>query len=556
MPKSPAKPPAEKPAQSVVANSTVPSWRWGPTQGLLLAILAVAGYLRASHLGLLEFKGDEANAAILAVKFATGQMFPRVGLTYSVGVRQAPLYVYLLMPFFFISRSPAFFTATYGLISTAAVGLCYWIGRRWFNERIGLVAAALFAVSPWAVIYSRKIWPQDFMPVFCTVLVWMWYEFLIEKRRGYLMWIVLLSLAAWQVHLTASNLIATGGALWLLCRFPLDWKRIGIGIGINLLLLAPYVTFEMEQNWEDFRRASSVVEASNQAEVYTVQGIHPQYGYPLPTRDQFGLLLSTVGGGQMEDILGLSTAQFNAEDSVMRALVKSLKLLFLCALVMLAMTVIRKGQVTARFPYFDLTSEPRLTVLFLWVIMPVIFFSAVGLRTYLSYFSLTMPAIFLVLAWALDSAQRFFSSRGGIGVVVQRGLWVVFALVTLGQFAYVEDLYGFLQREGGARGTYGVVYEYKADLARRIADDARTADPIMSRDWPPKTPVENDIQYLVTMDLQGRSLPPQTGGPQTAFVVVDTRFRDPNEPEPPPNVPVQSFGPLRLYEIPYSPSTR
>jgi hypothetical protein len=556
MPKNPAKPPAEKPAQSAVATSTPQPWRWQPTHWLLLGVLSVAAYLRVSHVGLLEFKADEANAAILAVKFATGEMFPRVGLTYSVGVRQAPLYLYILMPFFFISRSPAFFTVAYGLISAAAVGLCYWIGRRWFNEKIGLVAAALFAVSPWAVIYSRKIWPQDFMPVCCTVLLWMWYEFLIEKRRGYLMWIVLLSIAAWQVHLTASNVLATGGVLWLLCRYPLNWKQIGIAIGINALLLAPYVTFEMEQNWEDFRRASSVVEASNQGEVYTVQGIHPQYGYPLPTRDQFSLLLNTVSGGQMEDILGLSTAQFNAEDGLMKALVKTVKLLFLCALVMLAVTVIREGRAAARFPCIDLASEPRLTVLFLWVTMPVIFFSAVGLRTYLSYFSLTMPAIFLVTAWGLDSAQRFFSSRSGVGATVARGLWVVFALVVLGQFAYVEKLYGYLEREGGARGTYGVVYEHKVALAKHIADAAQTANPIMSLDWPPKTPVESDIQYLVEMDLEGRSLPPQTGGPQTAFVVVDTRFRDPNEPEPLPNIPAQAFGPLRLYEISYTPSVR
>jgi hypothetical protein len=547
MPKNPSKPIAE----------TKPKFTFTRNHWWLLAILVVAVYLRVSHIGLLEFKADEANAAILAVKMAHGEAFPSVGLTYSVGVRQAPLYIYLLAPFLAVSRSPAAFTIGWGLISAAAVGLCYWIGRRFFNEKIGLMAAALFAVSPWAVIYSRKIWPQDFLPVFCTVLLWMWYKFLIEEKRCYLLWIVLLSVAAWQVHLAATNLIVLGGVLWLVCRYPLNWKRIGIGLGINLLLLLPYISFQMQQNWEDFRRASLVVEASNQAEVYTVQGIHPQWGFPLPSRDYFGYVLSTVSGAQMEDILGLSTADFVAQDGANKALITLVKLLFVSAFVAAGVVVIRRARASPRFPYFDLSAGLPLTVLWLWVLTPVVFFGLVGLRTYLSYFALTFPATVLLIAWVIDSGQRFFQSRGTIGRFAVPVLWVVFALVVVGQFAYVHKLYGFLEEQGGARGTYGVVYQHKVDLCKHIAEVAQTPNPIMSRDWPPKTPVESDIQYMVASYLKERSFSLfDPNGPQTGFVVVDTRFQPPNAPDPMPSIPSRAFGPLRLYEVPFTPSQR
>lgn len=555
MPKNRSKPLAEPTIPSPERQGERTKFTFTRNHWWLLAILIVAVYLRVSHIGLLEFKADEANSAILAEKMARGQSFPSVGLTYSVGVRQAPLYIYLLAPFFWFSPDPASFTIGWGLASAAAVGLCYWIGRKYFSEKVGLMAAALFAVSPWAVIYSRKIWPQDFLPVFCTALLWMWYEFLIQEKRGYLLGIVLLSVAAWQVHLTATNLIALGGVLWLVCRYPLNWKRIGIALGINLLLLLPYIGFQMRQDWEDFRRASSVVEQSNKAEVYTVQGIHPQWGFPLPGRDYFGYELSTVSGEQIDDILGLSTTDFVAQSGGGKALIVVVKLLFVCAVVAAGVVVVRGAKASPRFPFFDLSSECRLAVLFLWVLTPVVFFGLAGLRTYLSYFSLTFPATVLLMAWVIDAGQKFFASRGGISRVAVPALWVVFALVVIGQFAYVHRLYGFLEEQGGARGTYGVVYKHKVDLCRRIAATSQTPHPIMSRDWPPKTPVESDIEYLVSMYLEKRSWPatnPQ--GPQTAFVVVDTRFQPPDAPEPMPNVPSQSFGPLRLYEVPFTPS--
>ena len=233
------------------------------------------------------------------------------------------------------------------------------------------------------------------------------------------------------------------------------------------------------------------------------------------------------------------------------------KLLFVCAVVAAGVVVVRGAKASPRFPFFDLSSEYRLAVLFLWVLTPVVFFGLAGLRTYLSYFSLTFPATVLLIAWVIDAGQKYFASRGGISSMAVPALWVVFALVVIGQFAYVQRLYGFLEEQGGARGTYGIIYKHKVDLCRRIAATSQTSHPIMSRDWPPKTPVESDIEYLVSTYLERRSWPPtEPDGSQTGFVVVDTRFQSPDAPEPIPNVPSQSFGPLRLYEIPFTPSQR
>ena len=51
-------------------------WEWVA----LAVIVAVGGWLRFSHLDLLEFKSDEAIAADLALRFVKGGQLPTAGL--------------------------------------------------------------------------------------------------------------------------------------------------------------------------------------------------------------------------------------------------------------------------------------------------------------------------------------------------------------------------------------------------------------------------------------------------------------------------------------------
>ena len=143
-------------------------WEWI----LLALILAVGAWLRFSHLDLLEFQGDEAYAANLALEFVKHGKLPMAGLMSSVGVTNPPLFIYLLIPMFALSANPAVVSCCIAFLALAAVVVCWHVGRKYYGPVAGLAAAAFFAVSPWAVIYSRKIWAQDFVPIFATATMW------------------------------------------------------------------------------------------------------------------------------------------------------------------------------------------------------------------------------------------------------------------------------------------------------------------------------------------------------------------------------------------------
>src|SRR5206468_2749535 len=90
--------------ESEIARGKISVWEW---VGLVL-IFGVGAWLRFSHLDLLEFQGDEAYAAQLALQFVKHGQLPTAGLMSSVGVTNPPLFIYLLIPMFAISANPVF----------------------------------------------------------------------------------------------------------------------------------------------------------------------------------------------------------------------------------------------------------------------------------------------------------------------------------------------------------------------------------------------------------------------------------------------------------------
>lgn len=82
------------------------------------------------------------------------------------------LYMYLAAGFLRIvgATFPALRTAG-ALIGTVTIPVVYWLGRKLFNNEVGLLAAALFAMNRWHIILSRTGLRFILMPLFCLLLV-------------------------------------------------------------------------------------------------------------------------------------------------------------------------------------------------------------------------------------------------------------------------------------------------------------------------------------------------------------------------------------------------
>ena len=117
--------------------------------------------------------------------------------------------------------------------------------RRWFGLGPSIVASILFALSPWEVIFSRKIWPPSSLPIFTVALL----ACLLLYQRGRRPWwgtvALLVTAIEIQLHLSVVALLpvvlftlATG-----LSRATM--RQLAIGAALFLVSFAPLVYGEL-----------------------------------------------------------------------------------------------------------------------------------------------------------------------------------------------------------------------------------------------------------------------------------------------------------------------
>jgi hypothetical protein len=520
-------------------------------ESVLLGLMVAGGaYLRFSHLDLLEFKSDEAFAAHLALQFVRGGELPTAGLMSSVGVTNPPLFIYLLIPMFLVTTNPAVVSCMIAALGLGAVVMCWHIGRKYYGPVAGLVAAALFAVSPWAVIYSRKIWAQDFVPVFATGLMWALHALVVGKKPKTIFWVALLPLCVVQIHFSGIALTAAVVAILLVLRPKMDWRFAVAGVAAAVVLAVPYLRQQSRNNWEEFRKFAEQRRARNW-QIPKGMTIQPASGYPLPRRPSEAWIhaLSIMNAGEIEDVLGLSAGADYDRQQIWAGKQRQYfssdvdwvlwlqRLAVAAALVWLAVSAARSR------------GKDPAAILLLWVVVPVAVFMVAGLWTYLSYYAILYPAHFVVLGLAAETMARRPKPGGAIAGVVA-------SVFVAANVVFMLSFYEFVRRHGGAQGTYGTGLGYKQTAARYLAErvDVRgllgnqrllQIDQISSQGLVASQP-QLDLPFLA---LLHRSSPAGALPTNTTVVIVDAS-RTNFDPQRVVVGSVQTnFGPMRLYFV-------
>jgi 4-amino-4-deoxy-L-arabinose transferase-like glycosyltransferase len=225
-------------------------WEWLAVGGIAL----LTAVLRLAFPTLTEFKADEARLLTLALEMADGRFALR-GISSSVGVPNFPMSVWLYAIPVALWPHPIAATFFTGLLNSLAVLLTYWLTRRYWGVNAAIAAALLFAVSPWAVIFSRKIWAQNLLPLF--VMLWAISAALaFVERRPRWIWLHFVALAvAVQIHLAAMALIPATLLYLLLFRRRVEWRQAAIGAGLAGVTAVPFLLY-LWQNRADLRLPS------------------------------------------------------------------------------------------------------------------------------------------------------------------------------------------------------------------------------------------------------------------------------------------------------------
>ena len=129
--------------------------------GSLLLIVLLAAALRLGRSDVVEYFHDDAMLATLALELADGLRFPLTGILSSTGIPNSPVSVYFLALPFALSSDPAFVIRSVMVWNALGVALLWLLARWQFGWRAALVAGIAYALNPWAILFSRKIWAQE-----------------------------------------------------------------------------------------------------------------------------------------------------------------------------------------------------------------------------------------------------------------------------------------------------------------------------------------------------------------------------------------------------------
>jgi len=209
----------------------------------LLLIIFLGFFLRFYRLEQTAmFIGDQGRDYLAARDILVNHQLTVVGPQTSISwLYLGPFFYYFLAFFLWLGNFnplwPVYGTAVFGVL---AIYLIYLLGKALFDQQTGLLAALMYAVSPFAVIQSRIALHPSVYPFFVILFLIIWRKILILKKYSesklftFCFLLFVFFSVAIQLHLSAVLLIPIAVLSWeqikLKTRFFLKFFLVTTGI--------------------------------------------------------------------------------------------------------------------------------------------------------------------------------------------------------------------------------------------------------------------------------------------------------------------------------------
>jgi 4-amino-4-deoxy-L-arabinose transferase-like glycosyltransferase len=210
-----------------------------PPQWLLLSIIMVVGAaFRFMALGEIRHGYDEGYPAYEALRILDGRQLMLTSQPSSVFLDNPPLMAYLQTIPLLLWRSvwSAYFFIT--ALNTIAIWFVYQTTRKILSDRAALLAAFLFAISPWVVHYSRMPWVQGLLPLLTAVVAWgLWPVMVTKKGPARNVFIAMLAVTAMTLSYILGIAILLPVAVLILIYFR-DIPKRPLYAGLLILIIS------------------------------------------------------------------------------------------------------------------------------------------------------------------------------------------------------------------------------------------------------------------------------------------------------------------------------
>lgn len=375
----------------------------------LLLILALAAALRFGRGDVVEYFHDDAMLATLALELADGLRFPLTGILSSTGIPNSPVSVYSLAIPFTLSSDPAFVIHSVMLWNVIGVAILWLIARRYCGSRIALITGLLYAVNPWAVLFSRKIWAQELhTPIILFGLLlllygyWESHEGWRRKRCVYLAQALSMPilLIGFQFHFASLPLLLLIPIVLWLGRERVIVGAFFAGIALSLIVILPYGIGLTQTLAMDPARISDAFDRSmERAAVFSPASLNA--------------IARLATGSGLEHWLAPDQAR---ELALEYSPLQHFNLALLALLFIGIAAVYRHSRALA-------------LLLLIWALLPGLLLTFEWTPVYVHYFIPSIPALALICGYGGDWMLRLSAQRRQLQIAVWLGFALLLALL-------------------------------------------------------------------------------------------------------------------------------
>ncbi|MFA5994767.1 MAG: glycosyltransferase family 39 protein [Parcubacteria group bacterium] len=272
---------------------------------ILGLIFALGAFLRVYHFAdWLHFELDQSrDAAVvdLALNQGIGNL-PLLGPKAAGSfLRLGPIFYYFeYLSALVFGHTPAGMTGLNGVFSILAIPLFYVFMRRYFNGKIALALAALFASSLFLILYARFAWNPNSLPFFILLTLYGLLRAVdeAEKRKGW--WLVVGAFAltvATQLHFVAFLGIPAIAGLFLLIKRPrIQWRYWLAAATVIVVLYVPPIINDLKTGGDNIREFAKVFAKKSTAGENTLL----EKGIKNYSENALGYLLMTTSNEKAE----------------------------------------------------------------------------------------------------------------------------------------------------------------------------------------------------------------------------------------------------------------
>ena len=310
-----------------------------------------------------------------------------------------------------------------------------------------LAAALLFAVAPWAIVYSRKLWANDFLPLFAVGWAWTGWLTFVRGKRWWLIAHALLLGACIQLHYSAL-ILAPVSAIWFIAFIKrISWRAVLIAAVVFVLLFAPFLIADAERGSPNVTRFIALFQQPSTTDSSAVND-----AWLLTT----GLEVHSLAGPQ--------------EFEHFRALVPwSDGISWLVGLLVIAGLVVAVIDVLRAIPQRQWDDRPAAALLLTtWLLIPIVGQLSHRTPLYVHYFLPILPAPFVVVGYLVTRATL-------TPALSLKGRGSAFLAVLIGSIAFAQTVQTItLQQFVASRPTPGAM-SIPIGYYERIVNEAKNA---------------------------------------------------------------------------------